>query len=806
MNKESNRLSLHFLCVGVDPNFLAYLLTSADKMHVSLDSCRTYQEALEKIKNFAYDVYIIDFTSSEVEGLVLLQTIRERGIKRTLIALTVDLDKEKKITDQFKGTQLVDFILQKPIFPQKIDRFLQAITHFYAAPVVDPSAVTLQSLKQEYDKSIFNKLETLSDLIKKVKQEGTSQALVELKAAVHKLGGSAGTYGYLPVSELCKELVIEIDRKIGSHESLNQVELKSLDDFYFKVKNCFQTSFSSEPQDVMIPSGNKRPLVYVIDEDKNFTDLLKRVKEQFALEVETENNPRRARDYLNKQDFNPDMIVMAQNLQNSQVNPLDLIDEFKLKKNQKKTLFALLLDEDKLEMRVKAMEKGIDYIFRKPISAFVFLKAIKDALQVKNLSHIKVLILDDDEDLCRFVVAILMEIGITVKAINRSEELFQALDEFKPTMLLLDLILPEYDGMDLLRTLRQDVTYRDLLIVIITGNEESATRLNAYSARADDILYKPLDRNILQKRILNLVDRRNAVSESGSQDASGYLGLPSHKNLISGIHALLADGKSYEKFLALFEIKHLKNWTLQNGENKAKDLLISISNGLQGIAEDNIRCFVYNSSVFAILLNDISLSNAEAKIYNFLSMFMQNQTLPDFSFNASLVPVTKNIGNAQQILLKGEEALQKANEGNAKINLLNMVEDVQNSHKKEIVVVDADHDLLKILKQAFEAHGLVVKTFNEGGDALDTLCRQGKNDLPSLMIVERKLPDMDGMDLYQKLKSYFHQDIPFYVLTVFSSDKDISDGIRKGIREYIIKPFNISILVHKALKEISKNS
>lgn len=804
MNKESNVLALHFLCVGVDSNFLAYLLTSAQSIQVTLDSCRSSQEAKERTKNYFYDVYIIDFSHSEIEALKLIEEIRDKGEKKTFIAITVDAEKEKKISDQFRGTNLIDCILQKPIFPQKIDQFLQDLTEFYSKNLTNPDSVNLQILKQDYDRSIFSKLENLNQLIDQVKKRQTSEALSELKGVVQKLGGSAGTYGYLPVGQLCKELVGEIDEKINSDQPLDPVWANSLDLFYQKIKKSFQATFSSDTEATLLQNSQKKPLIYIIDEDQSFTDLLERVKEQFKLDLHIENDSEKGYHLLSQKEFTPDYVAFSQKVQNTDFDVFNLIESVKARNLKKQTLFALLLDQDNISTRVKAMEKGVDYIFRKPISAFILLKSITDALQSQNLSHIRVLILDDDEDLCRFVVAILMEIGITVKAIYESKELFKALEEFQPTILLLDLILPEYDGMDLLRSIRQDVVYRDLIIVIITSNEETATRLNAYAARADDILYKPLDRNVLQKRILNLVERRNSLSLF-SNDDNDFMGLPGLKDLMNDLHSVLM-AKPNQKFLVLFEVKNFKDWTLQNGEAKAKDLLISLSNDLQGVAERSMKCYFYNLTTFALIFEGVYITNIEPKVYTFLSQFLQNQAGDGLSFDISIVPIHKKIGNAQEILEKAEHGLKVASEGSSSINLINLAEGAQTLDKKEVVIVDEDSDLLRILKQAFEAHGLSVKTFVEGKDALNSICEKGKDALPSLMIVERKLPDMDGMDLYQKIKNYFHQDIPFYVLTVFSSDKDISDGIKKGIREYIIKPFNISILVHKVLKEIAKNS
>lgn len=118
--------------------------------------------------------------------------------------------------------------------------------------------------------------------------------------------------------------------------------------------------------------------------------------------------------------------------------------------------------------------------------------------------------------------------------------------------------------------------------------------------------------------------------------------------------------------------------------------------------------------------------------------------------------------------------------------------------KKKVVIVDDDLDLLKILAFAFKEEGFAIETFGTGKEALKALTRKGALGSISLLILDRMLPDMDGMDIAKALKEKNGSAPPILFLSVLSSEKDILKGLRIGAIDYIAKPFNIDVLLQKA--------
>ncbi len=794
--KENRKLALKFLCIGVESSFLAYLLTASESLNLSLDSCRTVEEGLKKISSFTYDVYVIDLSVSQEAVSKLIEAIRKNNEKKSTIALISENHSNEEL-QVFKTKENIDFILQKPFLSQEVEHFIHDL-HQHHLHLIFTSDDKFKALKLEYDEAIHQKIEVLTDLIKSFQMNPDLEHIKELDTAIHKMSSSAAAFGYDSVSLLSKKKDIEIRDRIDSDSFRDPAWMLSFNEYLEKIKIYFQVESIQEFQIPINQDNSSKPVIYVVIEDEIFINLLKHLKERFSIELYCEVDPQMAIDKLNSYDFNPDVVIIAQKFQYSSITYLDLMASQSHK--QTSTLYALLLEEENMDVRIEAMQKGIDYIFLKPVSGYYLLKAIKGILEIKVLKTIKALIVDEDIEFCNFMVTTLTEVGITVQTIYDPVNLFQTLENYDPHILFLSTVFPHYDGLNLLKTIRQDVSFKNLIIIIVTNVDEPHTRLKAYSANANDIFYQPIDRKMVQNRVLNLI--KTQASMNYLPDPHGYTGFLGYKALINNLHRRLIRSKKYGSYLILFEVHNLMDWIKKKGYGAAKDLLVAISNQVQLEEDMALNCFFFNSK-FAILMDDIYLDAVERKIYNFLYQFVQKETQNQISFNCSITPISKDFENAQQIIERGEKSLTEASHikfAHVKIVDWHSKEEIKN--KNAVIIIDPDKELAKVLKQAFESHNIFVKEFTEGEEALNEMLTASENFLPSLIIIERKLPDMDGIDVFRKMDAHFHGKVPFYMLTVFSSDKDVSQGIDLGILEYIVKPFNVSLFMQKALKVI----
>lgn len=106
-----------------------------------------------------------------------------------------------------------------------------------------------------------------------------------------------------------------------------------------------------------------------------------------------------------------------------------------------------------------------------------------------------------------------------------------------------------------------------------------------------------------------------------------------------------------------------------------------------------------------------------------------------------------------------------------------------------ILVVDDDEDILEILQRSLEAEGYRAVVSGSGEDALDRL----RAEPPDLLILDVMLPGIGGFELCRKIRRF--SDLPIVLLTAKSDTVDIVVGLESGADDYIVKPFEMRVLV-----------
>ena len=118
----------------------------------------------------------------------------------------------------------------------------------------------------------------------------------------------------------------------------------------------------------------------------------------------------------------------------------------------------------------------------------------------------KVLIVDDDPDNVAMLEAILSEDAESIRSVTDSRLVEEAFRDFEPDIVLLDLHMPDPDGLEILRRLRS--VRASLGFVVLTGDTGKVARNSALVLGADDFLTKPLDRHEVVLRVRNLLRTR----------------------------------------------------------------------------------------------------------------------------------------------------------------------------------------------------------------------------------------------------------------------------------------------------------
>lgn len=124
------------------------------------------------------------------------------------------------------------------------------------------------------------------------------------------------------------------------------------------------------------------------------------------------------------------------------------------------------------------------------------------------------------------------------------------------------------------------------------------------------------------------------------------------------------------------------------------------------------------------------------------------------------------------------------------------------STRNRVIIVDDDEDLLKLLSSSFQSKGYEVKTFVTGKEGSSYVLSEKNLTHACLIILDRMLPDMDGIDILKNLKEKNSFEVPVLILSVLSSEKDVLSGLKKGAVDYVAKPFSLPVFMQKAMSLI----
>lgn len=125
----------------------------------------------------------------------------------------------------------------------------------------------------------------------------------------------------------------------------------------------------------------------------------------------------------------------------------------------------------------------------------------------------KILIVDDEPDILEFLQYNLRKEGYTVVTANDGKFALAVAEREKPDLIILDIMMPELDGVETCRQLRSKKEFSDTPIAFLTARDEDFSQITALDVGGDDYITKPIKPRVLISRInalLRRADRANA--------------------------------------------------------------------------------------------------------------------------------------------------------------------------------------------------------------------------------------------------------------------------------------------------------
>ena len=178
----------------------------------------------------------------------------------------------------------------------------------------------------------------------------------------------------------------------------------------------------------------------------------------------------------------------------------------------------------------------------------------------------KILVVDDEPDALDLVAFNLKQAGLEVVTADDGAAALKRAREVVPDLILLDLMLPEVDGLEVCKQLRRDPATASIPIIMLTAKAAEIDRVLGLELGADDYVTKPFSPRELVLRVKNLVRRREAPVEAAEHLAFGELSIDIPR------HQVTVGRRRVD--LTATEFKLLTTLALRRGRVQTRDQLL----------------------------------------------------------------------------------------------------------------------------------------------------------------------------------------------------------------------------------------
>lgn len=174
----------------------------------------------------------------------------------------------------------------------------------------------------------------------------------------------------------------------------------------------------------------------------------------------------------------------------------------------------------------------------------------------------KILLVDDEQDILDFLGYNLKKEGYQVLTASNGRDAIAIAKKEIPSLIILDVMMPELDGMETCRELREIESLKDVVIAFLTARNEDYSQIAGFDVGGDDYITKPIKPRVLSSRIKALLRRSQTSAENNQEQVDlGGLKIDRERYLVIKDNEEISLPKKEFKLLALLATKPGKVFT-----------------------------------------------------------------------------------------------------------------------------------------------------------------------------------------------------------------------------------------------------
>ena len=252
--------------------------------------------------------------------------------------------------------------------------------------------------------------------------------------------------------------------------------------------------------------------ILLVDDDPVNRDVVQRRLEREGYVVDTADSGALALELLSVQRF--DLIIL--DVLMPEMDGTEVLRRIKADPRFNKTPVMMLSSSDDRSLVIQCLELGASDYLHKPLNMALAKTRIERCF-IRRPAHVardakavhkgsRILIVDDDEVNRDLLVQRVGRIGHVPTAVGSGEEALAALENDGFDLVLLDIIMPEMNGIEVLKAIKSDPRFRGIFVIMVSAEDSAKIMLECLELGADDYITKPFDAVFLRTRINSCLD------------------------------------------------------------------------------------------------------------------------------------------------------------------------------------------------------------------------------------------------------------------------------------------------------------
>ncbi len=269
--------------------------------------------------------------------------------------------------------------------------------------------------------------------------------------------------------------------------------------------------------------------------------------------------------------------------------------------------------EAKVEPIVALLRAGIDVTIPFEEKSSVILSRILDLVQTKEQEKSRVLVVEDSQVAMVMIQRTLAQHDIDTFAVHDPAELLDALETYRPDLVLTDMHMPLFNGIEVTRVLRQMPDYHLLPIVYLSAESEVGMQVEALRLGGDQFLTKPFNPILLAAIVQSKIERYRETQRSTHLD--GLTGLLNHTATKSRLKTMVERAENNGTLtVSMLDIDHFKSVNDAYGHPVGDQVIRGLAWLLKGRLRSSDLIGRYGGEEFLIALQDVRPEQAACVI------------------------------------------------------------------------------------------------------------------------------------------------------------------------------------------------